>query len=127
MTITKNTIIAEILNNDPPQGCVPIFLSTGMHCLAAWLPMARPLRLAPSTCVDRHALVAELNDYFAHLYALRLDARLAAAFAYIRPGHVAADIGCDHGKFGAPHWRAAVAARLFWLVTFAPAAGESPV
>ena len=27
MTITKNTIIAEILNNDPTQGCVPIFLS----------------------------------------------------------------------------------------------------
>ena len=25
MTITKNTIIAEILNNDPTQGCVPIF------------------------------------------------------------------------------------------------------
>ena len=33
MTVTKNTIIAEILNNDPTQGCVPIFLSTGMHCL----------------------------------------------------------------------------------------------
>ena len=33
MTITKNTIIAEILNNDPTQGCVPIFLATGMHCL----------------------------------------------------------------------------------------------
>ena len=29
MTVTKNTIIAEILNNDPTQGCVPIFLSTG--------------------------------------------------------------------------------------------------
>ena len=26
MTVTKNTIIAEILNNDPTQGCVPIFL-----------------------------------------------------------------------------------------------------
>ena len=33
MTVTKNTIIAEILNNDPTQGCVPIFLNTGMHCL----------------------------------------------------------------------------------------------
>lgn len=31
----------------------------------------------------------------------RLDARLAAAFAYVRPGHVAADIGCDHGKLSA--------------------------
>ena len=33
--------------------------------------------------------------------APRLDARLAAAFAYVRPGHVAADIGCDHGKLSA--------------------------
>ena len=32
---------------------------------------------------------------------LRLDARLAAAFAYVRPGHAAADIGCDHGKLSA--------------------------
>lgn len=31
----------------------------------------------------------------------RLDARLAAAFAYVRPGHAAADIGCDHGKLSA--------------------------
>lgn len=33
--------------------------------------------------------------------APRLDARLAAAFAYVRPGHAAADIGCDHGKLSA--------------------------
>ena len=33
MTVTKDTIIAEILQNDPAQGCVPIFLATGMHCL----------------------------------------------------------------------------------------------
>lgn len=38
MTVTKNTIIAEILNNDPTQGCVPIFLSLkyalpGLHGL----------------------------------------------------------------------------------------------
>ena len=31
----------------------------------------------------------------------RLDARLSAAFAYVRPGHTAADIGCDHGKLSA--------------------------
>ena len=31
----------------------------------------------------------------------RLDDRLAAAFAYVRPGHAAADIGCDHGKLPA--------------------------
>lgn len=28
----------------------------------------------------------------------QLDARLAAAAAYVRPGGVCADIGCDHGK-----------------------------
>ena len=33
--------------------------------------------------------------------APRLDARLAAAFDFVRPGHVAADIGCDHGKLSA--------------------------
>ena len=55
MTVTRNTIIAEILQNDPSQGCVPIFLNTGMHCLG---------------CMAAHGeteLCAELNDYFAHL------------------------------------------------------------
>lgn len=52
MTVTKNTIIAEILNNDPTQGCVPIFLSTGMHCLAAWPPTVRlSRRPVPSTAL----------------------------------------------------------------------------
>ena len=31
----------------------------------------------------------------------RLDARLTAAFDFVRPGHTAADIGCDHGKLTA--------------------------
>lgn len=31
----------------------------------------------------------------------QLDARLAAAAAYVRPGKAAADIGCDHGKLSA--------------------------
>ena len=31
----------------------------------------------------------------------QLDARLTAAFDYVRPGRVAADIGCDHGKLSA--------------------------
>ena len=31
----------------------------------------------------------------------QLDARLAAAFAYVRPERAAADIGCDHGKLSA--------------------------
>ena len=61
MTVTKDTIIAEILQNDPAQGCVPIFLATGMHCLGC---MAA--QVAKSHGVDPEALCAELNDYFAH-------------------------------------------------------------
>ena len=68
MTITKNTIIAEILNNDPTQGCVPIFLATGMHCLGC---MASHGETVEEACavhgVDPDELVAELNDYLAHL------------------------------------------------------------
>lgn len=33
--------------------------------------------------------------------APHLDARLSAAAAFVRPGSVAADIGCDHGKLSA--------------------------
>ena len=77
MTVTKNTIIAEILNNDPTQGCVPIFLSTGMHCLGC---MASHGETVEEACavhgVDADELVAELNDYFAHQYAPRLTPAL---------------------------------------------------
>ena len=58
MTVTKNTIIAEILNNDP----------TGMHCLGC---MASHGETVEEACavhgVDADELVDELNDYFAHL------------------------------------------------------------
>ena len=37
----------------------------------------------------------------AERFAPRLDARLAAAAALVRPGGPAADIGCDHGKLTA--------------------------
>lgn len=37
-----------------------------------------------------------MSDHLPHL-----DARLAAAAAYVRPGRCAADIGCDHGKLSA--------------------------
>ena len=43
MTVTKNTIIAEILNNDPTQGCVPICPPV-CTAWAAWPPMVRPSR-----------------------------------------------------------------------------------
>ncbi len=67
MTITKNTIIAEILNNDPTQGCVPIFLSTGMHCLGCMASHGETVEEACAVHGVDPTLVAELNDYFAHL------------------------------------------------------------
>ena len=66
MTVTKNTIIAEILNNDPTQGCVPIFLATGMHCLGC--PASRGESIADACAVhgtDVNALVEKLNEHFA--------------------------------------------------------------
>ena len=65
MTVTKDTIIAEILANDPTQGCVPIFLSTGMHCLGCMAAHGETLAEACAVHgVDAEALAAELNEYF---------------------------------------------------------------
>ena len=38
MTITKNTIIAEILNNDPTQGCVPSQRAAAIWSSTSYLP-----------------------------------------------------------------------------------------
>ena len=64
MTITKNTIIAEILNNDPTQGCVPIFLATGMHCLGC--PSSRGETVEEACMVhgvDADAFLAQVNRF----------------------------------------------------------------
>lgn len=42
INITKDTIIGDILDVAPQTA--PIFLSIGMHCLAAPLPAVRPWR-----------------------------------------------------------------------------------
>ena len=41
MFVTKDTIIAEILQNDPTQGCVPIFPPPVCTAWAAWLPTVK--------------------------------------------------------------------------------------
>ena len=67
MTVTKDTIIAEILNHDPAQGCVPIFLAPGMPCLGCMAAHGETVEQACAVHgVDPDALVAQLNDYFAH-------------------------------------------------------------
>ena len=125
MTVTKNTIIAEILNNDPTQGCVPIFLSTGMHCLGC---MASHGETVEEACavhgVDADELVDELNDTLHTCNAPRLDARLAAAYDF-DSGARGADIGCDHGKLSAA-LAGSGRCPLFWLATCAPARWKRP-
>lgn len=68
MTVTKSTIIADILQNDPLRESVAIFLSAGMHCLGC---IAAHGETVAEACevhgVDADALVEELNAYFARL------------------------------------------------------------
>ena len=76
--------------------------------------------------VDADELVDELNDYLHTCNAPRLDARLAAAYDFVRPGHAAADIGCDHGKLSAA-LAGSGRCPLVWLATCAPARWKRPV
>ena len=66
MTVTKDTIIIDILKNDPAQGCVPIFQNAGMHCLGC---MAAHGETVAEACavhgVDCDALIQKLNDHLA--------------------------------------------------------------
>ena len=65
-TITKDTIVGDILDIAPETA--PAFIDIGMHCLGC---MASHGETVEEACavhgVDPDALVAELNDYFAHL------------------------------------------------------------
>ena len=105
MTVTKNTIIAEILNNDPTQGCVPIFLSTGMHCLGC---MASHGETVEEACavhgVDADELVDELNPLVLACdlrpgplekarvtcapYGDKVQCRLGSGLSVLEPGEV---------------------------------------
>jgi len=64
MTITKDTIIGDILDAD--RATAPYFLEMGMHCLGC--PAARGESLGEA-CevhgVDADDLVAKLNEHFA--------------------------------------------------------------
>ena len=65
VTITKDTIIGDILDIAPHTA--PIFLSIGMHCLGC--PSSRGETVEEACMVhgvDPDALIAQLNDYFAH-------------------------------------------------------------
>ncbi len=68
MTVTKDTVIADILQNDPLRESVAIFLSAGMHCLGCAAAHGETVAQACEVHgTDPDALVAELNAYFAKL------------------------------------------------------------
>lgn len=64
MTVTKETIIGDILDTD--QSVAPIFLNMGMHCLGC--PASRGETLEQAAMVhgqDVNALVQQLNTAMA--------------------------------------------------------------
>ena len=64
MTITKDTIIGDILNIAPQTA--PLFLSIGMHCLGC--PASRGETVEQACAVhgtDADELVRKLNAHFA--------------------------------------------------------------
>lgn len=64
MTITKDTMIGDILDAD--ASVAPFFLEMGMHCLGC--PASRGETVAEACAVhgvSADELVAKLNDHFA--------------------------------------------------------------
>ena len=63
--IEKETIIGDILDIAPQSA--PLFFAIGMHCLGC--PSSRGETVEEACMVhgvDPDALIAQLNDYFAH-------------------------------------------------------------
>ena len=64
MTVTKDTIIGDILDNDSETA--PFFLAMGMHCLGC--PSSRGESIADACAVhgvDPEDLFSKLNAHFA--------------------------------------------------------------
>ena len=62
MTITKNTVIGDILDTD--GGCAPFFLEMGMHCLGC--PASRGETIEEACMVhgiDADEMTKKLNDF----------------------------------------------------------------
>ena len=65
MTITKDTIIGDILDTNP-EAAAPIFLAMGMHCLGCPSARGESLEMACQVHgVDADELVADINAYLA--------------------------------------------------------------
>lgn len=60
--VTKDMIIADVLNMD--RGTVPIFLSSGMHCLGCPSSSGESIEDACAIHgIDADKLMKDLNDY----------------------------------------------------------------
>ena len=62
MTIDKNTIIGEVLDNFPQTA--PLFMSIGMHCLGC--PASRGESIEDACAVhgvDADELIAKINEF----------------------------------------------------------------
>ena len=67
MTVQRDTIIIDILKNDPAQGCVPIFQIAGMHCLGCMAAHGETVEQAGQVPgLAPPALIPLLKDYFAN-------------------------------------------------------------
>ncbi len=63
-TITKDMIIADVLNLD--RGTVPIFFKNGLHCLGCVMASGESIEEACAVhAIDVETLVSELNKFFA--------------------------------------------------------------
>ncbi len=63
MKITKDMIIADVLNMD--KGTVPIFFKNGLHCLGCVMSSGENIEEACQVHgIDCDQLLFELNNYF---------------------------------------------------------------
>ncbi len=64
MEITKDTIIGDVVNEDP--GVAPVLMNAGLHCLGCAMASGETIEEACYVHgLDFENLVAELNKYFA--------------------------------------------------------------
>lgn len=61
--VTKDMIILDVLRMD--EGCAPIFLGAGMHCLGCPSASGESIEQACAVHgIDADDLVSQLNEYF---------------------------------------------------------------
>ena len=66
MTVTKDTLIIDVLRADIETA--QFFFDIGMHCVGCPSSRGESIEMACMVHgVDADELVAELNDYFAHM------------------------------------------------------------